>query len=387
MIVDDQTYEPCTQPGVNTRSPTAAAGWVDIDADGFLDLYLANFICWETGGGYIDEVWHNLGDGTFESWTTANGFIDTKLTGRGVAPADFDNDGDVDIFVNDYRLQRNMLFRNLGGTVEEAALSAGVAGQVDQGYYGHTIGAAWGDLDNDGDLDLVSANLAHPRFFDFSDKTEVLLQNANHTFGDIQGDWMIPVGAAGLRYQETHSVPVLADFDQDGNLDLVITAVYPERPTDFYWGNGDGTFVLDAYHAGITTTDGWGAAAADIDHDGDMDLFAHRPFLNEAQATGHWLQVKVVGNVLQNRMAIGASVFVTDGGGVTRMRHVQGGTGKGGQDSQYLHFGLGGETAVSEVRVVFPGGSDVTFDGPFAADQRVWLYEDGTVMLGWANPG
>lgn len=385
QIVDYQTYEACNAPGVNVRSPTAAAAWVDIDADGFLDLYLANFICWETGTTYVDQVWHNLGDGTFEEWTSTNGFTSQELAGRGAAPADADGDGDIEIFVNDYRLHRNLFFDNLGnGTVLESAVDKGVAGHNDTGYFGHTIGAAWGDLDNDLDLDLISANLAHPRFFDFSDKTEVLLQNANHKFADLQGDWMIPAGAAGLRYQETHSVPVLADFDQDGNLDLVITAVYPGRPTDFYWGNGDGTFTLDAYHAGITTENGWGAAAADIDHDGDLDLFASQPFTNEIPATGHWLQVKAVGNVASNRMAIGATVFVT-AGATTRMRHVQGGSGKGGQDSAYLHFGLGNETSVSEIRVVYPGGFEVTYTGPFAADQRVWVYEDGTTALGWVN--
>lgn len=387
QIVDYQTYESCNSPGVHVRSPTAAAAWVDLDADGLLDLYLANFICWDKGTTYVDQVFHNRGDGTFEEWTSTNGFTNQKLAGRGVSPADTDGDGDVDVFVNDYRLHRNLYFENLGdGSVLEDAVAAGLAGKPVMGYYGHTIGAAWGDLDNDLDLDLVSANLAHPRFFDFSDKTEVLLQDASHHFTDIQGDWSIPVGAAGLRYQETHSVPVLADFDQDGVLDLVITAVYPGRPTDFYWGNGDGTFTLDAYHAGITTEDGWGAAVADIDHDGDLDLFAQRPFLNQGAATGHWLQVKAVGNVSANRMAIGATVFVT-AEGQTRMRHVQGGTGKGGQDSLYLHFGLGDATTVSEIRVVFPGGAEVTYAGPFDADQRIWVYEDGATALGWNNPG
>ncbi len=382
QIVDSQTYEDCNAPGVNTRSPTAAAAWIDIDSDGLLDLYLANFICWEKGTSYTDGVWHNLGDGTFEDWTAQNGFLPTeKLAGRGASPIDSDLDGDVDLFVNDYRLHRNIFYENLGGgLVQEVAQAIGVAGELTQGYYGHTIGGAWGDLDNDGDFDLVAANLAHPRFFDFSDKTEVLIQEGG-TFTDTQGDWAIPESMTGLRYQETHSVPVLADFDADGNLDLLITAVYPGRPTDFYWGNGDGTFVLDAYHAGITTEDGWGASVSDVDHDGDLDLFARQPFINEIDG-GHWLQVKAVGNVVSNRMAIGASVFVT-AGGITRMRHVQGGTGQGNQDSLYLHFGLADAASVEQIRVLFPGGGEVVYDGPFDVDQRVWVYEDGTTALGW----
>jgi hypothetical protein len=66
---------------------------------------------------------------------------------------------------------------------------------------------------------------------------------------------------------------------------------------------------------------------------------------------------------------------------------VQGGTGKGGQVSIYLHFGLGDATSVDEIRVVFPGGDEAVYPGPFDADQRIWVYEDGTVMPGWLNPG
>ncbi len=82
------------------------------------------------------------------------------------------------------------------------------------------------------------------------------------------GDWAFAVSDNGLRYQETHSVPALADFDADGNLDLVISCVYDGRPTDFYWGNGDGTFRLDVLEAGLTVENGWGVATNDWDHDG-----------------------------------------------------------------------------------------------------------------------
>jgi hypothetical protein len=383
-IVDAQTYNQCGDPA-NVRSPTPAAAWVDLDADGLLDLYLANFICWAEETYYRDTVFHNLGAGKFEEWTATHGFSDRTLAARGVSAIDHDGDGDIDVYVNNYRLHPNLFFENNGdGTFTEKAVARGLAGTRHGSYYGHSIGVAWGDLNNDGRFDVVVANLAHPRFYDISDKTEVLLHQANDNYLDVSGDWSYPASDAGLRYQETHSVPALADFDQDGNLDLVITAVYDGRPTDFYWGNGDGTFRLDAYHAGITTTNGWGVAVADIDHDGDPDLFAATLFVNELPAArkGHWVQVRAVGNVAANRAALGATVRVT-AGGATRLRHVQGGTGQGCQDSMYLHFGLGNATSVEGISVVFPGGKLVSYAGPFAVDQRIWVYEDGTTHLGW----
>ena len=83
--------------------------------------------------------------------------------------------------------------------------------------------------------------------------------------------------------------------------------------------------------------------------------------------------------------AIGATVRVQTGA-TTRTRYVQGGTGKGGQDSQSLHFGVADATSVDSIQVVFPGGTTVDFVGPFPVDQRLWVFEDGTWQAGWAPP-
>jgi hypothetical protein len=387
---DTQTYEACEDADANTAAPTPGAAWVDIDGDGLLDLYLSNFICWSLGRYYMDNVYHNEGDGTFSDWTGLNGFSDAKRAGRGVAPADADGDGDVDLLVNNYRLHSNLFYDNLGdGTVEEIGRENDLAGDPtfvgSTRYYGHTIGVAWGDLDNDGDLDVVQSNLAHPRFFTFSNKTMIMMNDGAGEWVDNQGEWLVPEGDAGLRYQETHSVPVLADFDHDGNLDLSISAVYNGRPTDFYWGNGDGTFRLDAYHAGIFVENGWGMAASDYDNDGDPDLATQGVLFENSfdGGEGSWLQVRAVGNVDSNWAAIGATIRVTTEDG-TRTRIVSGGNGQGGQDSLYVHFGLGESETVSHIDIDFPGGGNVSYDDGWGVGQRLWVYEDGTVTAGWA---
>ncbi len=392
-IDDVQDYNLCEGAPEQEHAPSPAAAWWDYDADGLLDVVVVGFICWGDWTFYKDQLFHNEGDGTFTEVSTAAGLLDQAFSGRGASPIDHDRDGDVDLLINDYTLHRNLFYDNAGdGTVTERGVELGLAGHQDlvplQGaYFGHTIGAAWGDLDSDGDFDVVQANLAHPRFFTFSDKTQVLLDDGTGHYVDAAGEWT-PGAANGLRYQETHSVPALADFDHDGNLDLIITAIYPGRPTDFYWGHGDGTFALDSYHAGLTITDGWGLAASDYDHDGDLDLAYKNLWTNEGAAADgtHWLQVRAVGNVASNRAAIGATVAVT-AGGVTQLRHVQGGTGQGCQDSQSLHFGLAGADSVESIEVWFVGAAaPTTFSGPWGADQRLWVFEDGTVTAGWAPP-
>jgi hypothetical protein len=384
-ISDLQAYNGCDADWTHTPSPAAA--WWDYDADGWLDLYVGGFICWEPGTYFTDKVWHNEGDGTFTEATGLNGFRgyeERRFATRGASPIDFDLDGDVDLLAHNYRLHPNLFYRNNAGeSVSDTARTHGLDGAVSSfgnaEYFGHTIGVAWGDLNNDGRFDLIESNLAHPRFFDFSDKTRVLLYQLGGQFHDIQGDWNKPYGDAGLRYQETHSVPVLGDFDQDGNLDLAISAVYDGRPTDFYWGNGDGTFRLDNYHAGIEVRSGWGMAVSDIDGDGDLDLAASGVlYRNTLGDKGHWLAVSVVGNAGSNRAALGATVRLHTAERVF-VRHVGGGTGQGCQNSQVLHYGLGEVDSIDRIEARFPGGEWLVYDGPIDVDRRITLFEDGTL--------
>jgi len=362
-------------------APTPSAAWLDANGDGWLDLYQANFLNFGTGDSTVDKLWMNQGDGTFVDATTELGMNQGGgRAGRGVHPADWDNDGDMDIYVSNYRLHQNFAWENgpesfLG--IHNDSLLGGYRNATGgtTSYYGHTIGSAWGDVDNDGDLDLFAANLAHPRFFTFSDKS-MFLRNELVETGDA--GWTDMRWDAGLLYQETDSSPILFDVDNDGWLDVLYTAVYAARPSYLYRNNGDWTFSMVSYEAGSWIWNGWGIAAADYDNDGDMDVYGKKLLRNDRGAIGGSITVQAIGEGAgaTNVSGIGARVFVTTAAG-TQMREVTTGVGVGNQMPLRQTIGLG-EAASADVRVEFPlTGTVVTIDG-VAAGTRLAVSEDGT---------
>lgn len=160
---------------ITDNYPTEGAGWGDYNNDGYVDLYLANYENWVAQTYLPDILYKNNGNGTFKDATKETGIIPPfgeDRAGRGVNWSDYNNDGWLDIYVSNYRLQENFLWHNNGnGTFSNVASLLGVAGNDVNGWYGHTIGSDWGDYNNDGYLDLVTANLAHPRYIEFSNRT------------------------------------------------------------------------------------------------------------------------------------------------------------------------------------------------------------------------
>jgi hypothetical protein len=366
------------------RSTTPSASWLDIDNDGWLDLYQANFGDFGTADWAADRLWRNLGDGRFEDVSTSWGVSAEEgggLASRGTAPADWDNDGDQDLFVSVYRLQRNLAFRNDGDGFVNVGRDSILQGQGTQAdlwtvYYGHTIGSAWGDIDNDGDLDLFTGNLAHPRFLRFSNQSQLLVNQLSETgeatFEDRRD-------GSGLLYQETDSSPLFGDFDNDGWLDLFYTTVYAARPSYLYRNQGDGTFVMSSYQAGSWMYDGWGVAAADLDNDGDLDLYGRNHFVNERGARGGSVEVRAVGRGAGGTNASGIGVRMTlTAGEQVLTREVASGVGVGSSLPLRQHFGLG-EAPGGRLACSFPGTGEVVEVDVVAGDSVV-VYEDGTVL-------
>lgn len=381
-IDDSQEEVDCNGDGAPEHSPTEGAAWLDFDGDGLLDIFLANYECW-TGAdtlGYGDRLFRNNGDGTFADVGSEVGLSTSRRQGRGATAGDLDRDGDVDLYVSNYRLVRNLFYDNLGdGTLDEVASANGTAGTFHSGYgsYGHTIGTVAGDIDNDGDFDLVVGNLAHPFFYHFSDRTQVLVNDGSGNFTDEAEE-------RGIYYRETHSNPVLFDADNDGDLDLFITCVYSGRDSDFYENDGTGHFTLRNWESGLVVQNGWGAAAADYDNDGDVDLVAYGLYRNDLDNGHHWVQVRPLG-AETNRSALGAVVQV-EAGGLTQVRLVSGGSGTSSQDSPVQHFGLGEADSLDRITVWFPYQAEPVVVEDIAVDQRVWVQSDGHVSVGWDPP-
>jgi len=296
-------FEDVTQPaGIRFRHERAASkeklyletmgagvGWIDYDQDGFLDAFFANSGAtphFRPQAPPQPALYRNNGDGTFADVTEKSGLgVGPGLFFFGVAVGDYDNDGYPDLYVSGYR--RSLLYHNTGkGGFEDVTDKAGVA---NQGAW--ATAAGWFDHNRDGKLDLLVSNYVrydvehnvvcgdptpelraycHPDSFPGT-APKLYRNNGDGTFADVSAQ-------AKLINPDGKSLAVaLADLDDDGWTDVFIAN---DTQRNFvYFNNGDGTFEDLSYTSGAgfsedgKTEAGMSAGAADIDGDGDVDLY------------------------------------------------------------------------------------------------------------------
>ena len=368
--------------GVAGSGWSTSAAWVDLDGDGYLDLIVLRYVQWD-----FDDVWcgehrpgyraychpdyfkpiaplayHNDRNGTFTEVSRKIG-IDKPGKGLGIAPADYDRDGHIDIFVaNDSMVEH--LYHNKGdGTFEETGLLAGVAVDGDGRTFAG-MGADFADCDNDGWPDLVVTDLANQRY--------ALYRNAHDgsfvyaTMSSSLGRITMPHSGWGVRF---------FDYDNDGWKDLLVAQGHDldtveltnpnlrYREAMLLLHNAHGDFVDESSESGEVFTRAWvgrGMAIGDLDNDGRLDAVvttndgAAHVLHNETAGSNHWLMLNLVGHK-SNRDGIGASVEIETAGGKQYATATTAGSYLSSSDKR-VHFGLGKSAEAAKIVIRWPSG-------------------------------
>ena len=377
--------------------------WLDFDRDGWLDLFIVNYCAWDPANEpYCGEprpglrtychpkhypplpnqLFRNNRDGTFRDVSIDAG-VDRHLgKGMGAAVGDVDDDGWPDVFVaND--TEPNFLFRNRGiGTFENVAAAWGVA--VNQfGSPVSAMGADLRDIDNDGRLDLFVTDLSSEGF--------LLYRNAGTLFEDVSD--LSGITLATLPYSGW-SNPI-ADYNNDGWKDLfsanghVTDNVESIQGRSYRQGNlllinrGNGTFRDASSEAGDLNKPGAhrGAAVTDLDNDGRLDLvvtaLGDRPQVlrNVAASSGQWLMLRLVGRE-SNRDGLGTSVRATLDDGRVLVSHATTSVGFASSSDPRVHFGVPPKRRVARLTLRWPSGVLQTIEHP-ALNQILTIEEPG----------
>ncbi len=369
-----------TDPGMSWHT---SAAWLDLDNDGRLDLVVLRYVQWDFEDVWCGEhrpgyrsychpdifpaiaplVFHNNGDGTFTEVAKKIG-MDAPGKGLGLALADFDRDGKVDIAVaNDSMFE--FLYHNKGcGNFEETGLNAEIAVDGD----GHTyagMGVDFQDYDNDGFPDLVITNLASQKYALYR----------NNGDGSFTYDTYL-AGLAPMTLLHSGWGIHFFDYDNDGLKDLLVTQGHDldtielnfpqlryKEPMLLARNLGGGRFTDVSKGSGAVFSEPWvgrGMAVGDLDNDGRLDAVvttnggAAHILHNETPGGNHWLTLNLVGH-RSNRDGIGAEVELTTSHGSQFVMVSTAGSYLSSNDKR-AHFGLGPETVVRTVTIRWPSG-------------------------------
>ncbi len=375
MWLNDATghFTQVDQAGVDLPATSAAGAFADYDGDGALDLYVGNWLVEYPNPAAMDDfLFRGLGDGTFEEVSEQAGVRQTAWPCYGVTWCDVNDDGLPDILVANYGYAPNLLFLNQGdGTFDNVGRSVGMAMDGYGGRGGNTFGIDCGDYDNDGHLDLFLAEIAHPRYQPWSDPSRMLhwvssSQDPGFQYADV-------TKTAGIPPDEGMIDPSWVDYDNDGDLDLFVSVLYPGHVSRLFRNEGDGRFVDVTYLAGLDVPDGQAGVWADFDGDGDMDLVTTNRrnggtiavWENRLAQTNAntWIELRLVGTLPSNRDAIGARVTARTSQG-SQIREVKGGKGHNDTAStRMVHFGFGTYQGDLDIEVHWPSGRRERFLG------------------------
>ena len=375
--------------GVGAEGFSTGAAWADYDRDGRVDLFVSRYVHFDinklpTFGsdektcrfkgirvqcgpwgmqGESDLLFHNRGDGTFEEVSKKAGVDDPdRYYGLGVEWGDYDDDGWPDLYVaNDSG--PNYLYHNKhDGTFEDVSMLAGAAVSGD-GLQQGSMGVDWGDYLRDGRIGMLVTN--------FTEQPDTLYRNLGKgEFSDVTR----PAKLAQPTYLNVGWGTGFVDFSNSSLLDIFIANghVYPQmdqipgaaryaEPMQLFRNKGDGTFDdISTVFSAIPNASRRGAAFGDLNNDGYVDVVVldmdgpPQLLLNVTANHNHRVLFKLVGTK-SNKMAIGAKVTVTSAM-IAQTAEVRAGGSYLSSNDPRLHFGLAGETRMSEIEIRWPTG-------------------------------
>ncbi len=360
---------------------SVSAAWVDYNNDGLLDLFVSNYCKWEVNKDPFcgpkpelraychpnnypnlpNTLYRNNGDGTFTDVSAETGIAKYYGKGMGVAIADYDGDGFMDIFVaNDNR--PNFLFHNLGGKkFEEVALESGVA-YTQSGSAVSGMGADFRDVDNDGRPDIWHTAVENESF-------PLYLNRGDGQFWERT----LQAHLQGTRDMSGWGNGIF-DFDNDGWKDLFVARGnvldnvaqfsnrHYEEPNAVFRNLGNGKFQDVSAEAGPDFQKAAahrGVAFGDVDNDGRMDAVVAvlngkvKYFHNISKNANHWSLLKLIGK-RSNRMAVGAQIRITGEDGAKQYNQVTTAVGYACASDSRVHFGLGASKTIREIDIKWP---------------------------------
>lgn len=367
----DWSFEEASLGDLSTdRSASSMACWADIDGDGWLDVFVVN------RGGESDALYRNLAGRSFER------VPDTVAgrpggDGRSCVLADLDGDGDPDLYVGNFvdtstsppTKQRNFLYFNQGN-FEFTEQKRGAAAESQALTYGVSVT----DADNDGNPDLFVTNIGR------GDRNQLYLNDGDGNFSLREAGFATPVDTPSKGH-------TWGDFDLDGDLDVAIangTEGTKHIQNELYLNDGDANFTAVSNEAFVRDSSiSAGIAHADIDMDGDLDLYVANwgdgdqdNSLYRNLSKGTWLKLQLIGSA-SNRMGVGTRVTITTrhaGRTARQTRWLNASTGYASQNDSVLHFGLGEATSIEELGIDWPSGRHDMFSD-VAANQYLRLTE------------
>ena len=390
--------------GVGGSGWSSSATWVDLDNDGLLDLVVARYVTWDWEDVYCGEhreglrgychpdvfqpitmlVYHNDGNGHFTEVSHKLG-LDKPAKALGVAIADYDRNGRIDLFVANDSMPEFLFHQKADGTFEEVGLETSVAVNSEgQTYAG--MGVDFADYDNDGWPDVVVTDLALQRYALYRNNRDGTFDYASLTSGvgeisQLHSGW-------SLRF---------LDYDNDGWKDVLIAQghdldtiekSFPQlhyREPMMLLRNTGKKFVDVSAVSGTAFQDAWvgrGMAIGDIDNDGRIDAVvttnggpAH-VLLNRTVTSNHWITLRLTGHK-SNRDGIGAVVRLVTRAG-SQWATVTTSSGYLSASDPRVHFGMGDSAIATKVEIRWPSGvlqtlTDVKADRQIQVDEPVNL--------------